>query len=378
MNQENKNMTAAASEAMPEFKSICHVNLARGFRGGERQTTLLIRHLQLLYPDLKQFLVCRKNSEIPAYVKDIPNLAVIEVRNECFGHVTLGTQAEIIHAHEAKAVHFAAIHHRIYGTPYIITRRVPQRVKNTFFNRYSFDHASFISSVSNAIRSSIIESFGSSLNLSGKLRVIYSVFNSSRGNPEVTAKIRSELNGSPVFGHIGAYVDKHKGQKVFIEAIRKLVKDRPDAVFIFLGAGCDEEELRKMTENLPQVKWLGFKTNVADYIDAMDYFVFPSRNEGLGSVLLDVIDHGVPVIASEVDGIPEIIQHEKTGLLFDNGNTEMLYQEITRLLNDNNLRDRLVDNATESLKKFSPETCALKYAELYTAIIEKVNHSHDR
>lgn len=369
----NFNSNTNNIQTKPEFKSICHVNLAAGFHGGERQTVILIRTLQKEYPEITQFLVCRKNGELPEYVKDIPNLTVIQVRNELFGHVVLNTRAEIIHAHEAKAVHFAAIHHALYKTPYIITRRVPQLIKNSTFNRYGYDHASFISSVSNAIRSSVIKSFGSDLNLSGKLTVIHDAFTPDRGNQEETDRIRKNLGQGPVFGHIGAYVDRHKGQKVFIEAIRKLVKDLPNAVFIFLGSGRDETELKELTKDLPQVKWLGFKNNVADYINAMDYFVFPSRNEGLGSILLDVMYNHVPVVASATDGITEVIMHEQNGLLFENGNSEDLYQKITELVKDDDLKNRMKKNADEIISKYAPELYARKHAALYTDIIMKVN-----
>ncbi len=351
-----------------DFKSVCHVNLARGFRGGERQTILLVRYLYRINPELRQFLVCRRNSEIPAYVWDVPNLTVIEVKNELCGHRILGTRADVIQAHEAKAVHFAAVHHFLYKTPYVITRRVPQSVKNTAFNRYSFGMAAFVVSVSGAIRESVIRSFGASLNLSGRLPVVWDVFCGEPGDPAETARIRAELKGGPVFGHIGALVDVHKGQKVFIGAIRKLVKEYPDAVFIFLGAGADEAEFRQLTADLPQVKWLGFKKNVSDYIDAMDFFVFPSRTEGLGSVLLDVMDHGVPVIASNVGGIPEIVRDRDTGLLFANGDSEDLRRAIGTLLGDPQLARKIAENARASLVKFRPETGAARYAKLYNEI----------
>ena len=89
----------------------------------------------------------------------------------------------------------------------------------------------------------------------------------------------------------------------------------PEAIFLMLGDGADKEMLQQASQDVKNIKWLGFKSNLGDYLSILDLFAFPSRNEGLGSTLLDVMDYNVPIIASAVDGIPDIVHHEKTGLL---------------------------------------------------------------
>ena len=138
---------------------------------------------------------------------------------------------------------------------------------------------------------------------------------------------------------------------------------------MLLGAGIDEEILKKESADLHNVIWLGFHKNVGDYLKIFDLFVFPSRNEGLGSVLLDVMDYGVPVIASDVDGIPDIVKNNETGILIENGNSEQLAGAIIKLASEPELARDLASNAKRNMANFSPESMAQKYEELY----EKLN-----
>lgn len=353
--------------------TVVHVNLAKGFRGGERQTVLLIEYLKKENPTIKQILVCRKNSEIPFYVSQVPDLEIVQVGGRFGGHLCVGTRGQIIQAHDAKGVHWAGLHHFLYKTPFVITRRVPQTLKNNFVTRYCYGNASSIVSVSNAIRESVIASFGSSMNFSGRLRLIYDALAHMKANPEQVAKIREEYKGLTIFGHIGAYVDRHKGQKVLIAAARDFVKKYPNCVFIFLGAGKDEEELKAISADIPQIKWLGFKNNIVDYMESLDFFVFPSRNEGLGSVLLDIMDHKIPIIASRVDGIPEIVHDHETGLLFENESFKDLLKCMYEVMENPALKAKLVEGAYNSLTKYRPEAMANNHFALYTEILSQQN-----
>ncbi len=353
--------------------TIAHVNLARNFRGGERQTVLLMRYLKKAYPEIKQLLICRKGSAIPSYVSDIKDLEIHEISHSISGHFKLDKCADIIQAHEAKATQWVAIQHSLYKIPYVITRRVPQRLKNNFFNRYVFNNAATIISISQAIRESIIASFGRTVNLGGRLRLIYSVLAHMEADPKKVAQIKEQYKGCAVFGHIGAYVDKHKGQMVLIKAAKEFLKKHPNCRFVFLGYGEDENLFREASKDTPQIEWLGFHKDVVNYIESMDFFIFPSRNEGLGSVLLDIMDHKVPIIASNVDGIPEVVHDEETGLLFSNGDSAELLQKMERLYADSELQKKLKENAYNNLSKFRPEYMAERYMELYQEILNKNN-----
>ena len=353
------------------INTIAHINLAKGFRGGERQTAILIKALKAAHPELRQVLICHKKSALPEHLRDVKDLAIVKTGSALGGHFSREVKADIYQAHEAKAAHWAAMHKKLFHTPFVIARRVPQPVRNTFFNRFVYGSADAVVSVSGFIREAVIRSFGRDMNFSGRLFMVHDALSHQEADPARTAEIRKQYEGHPVFGHAGAYVDRHKGQRILIAAAREFLKKHPDARFILLGAGSDEEALRNETRDVPEIEWLGFKDNVADYLEAMDFFLFPSRNEGLGSVLLDVMDHGVPVIASDADGIPEVVSHEKTGLLFPKEDSAALLSAMERLYGDGELRKSLVTGAREQLKNFTPEVMAAKYYEIYESLLRK-------
>ena len=340
---------------------IVHVNLARGFRGGERQTALLIEALSSRR-NLQQILVCRKDSPLRRTLTDAPGLRFVSANHQLAGHSAV-SPADVVHAHEAKAVHWALLHHALKRTPYVVTRRVDAPVKDKRINRASYRRAAARVAISRVIQRQL-ESRGW-----GRVALIPSAFAGLSRSTEVTQRFRAEFPGKFLVGHAGAVVDRHKGQRVLLEAARHLAVCAPDMQFVFFGKGEDLAALQAESADLPNVTWLGFKENIGDYLAGLDVFAFPSRNEGLGSVLLDVMDLGIPIIASDAGGIPDIVQHQKTGLLVDNGDAEALAEGLIQLRDEPGLRERLVRGAAECLHDYSAEAMAKAYLSLYQNII---------
>ena len=340
---------------------IMHVNLAKGFRGGERQTELLIK--ELAKHDLKQYLVCRDNSPLREHLKTVSNLEFITANHQLMGHFSVHQKIDMIHAHEAKAVHWAWIENRLRGTPYILTRRVPQQIKQNLFSKLCYKHARQAVAIS-----SPIASYLAGLQLA-PVTTIPSALAHLPHNPDVIKEIKKQYQDKFLIGHAGALVDKHKGQREIIKAATLLENKVPNIHFIMLGDGSDGEQFRDESKNLTNMEWLGFKQNPGDYFAALDLFVFPSRNEGLGSTLLDVMDFKVPIIASDVDGIPDIVKHEETGLLIPANNADALAEAILRLFNNRQLRENLAITAKEKLDNFTPATMAKRYLALYRSLL---------
>lgn len=349
---------------------VAHVNLAKGFRGGERQTEVLIRHLAAL--GLEQDLVCRADSPLRVHLHDVPNLHCVTANHQMQGHGTLAKTVDILHAHEAKAVHWAWVHSLWRKTPYILTRRVTHAVANTMFNRACYHRAARAVAISSVIAAALHRQ-----NWTPVIQ-IPSVFSQQKPDPAQTAAIRGRYVGKFLIGHAGALVDAHKGQREIIAAARRLQTEIPEAHFLMLGRGPEEAALRAESRDLSNMDWLGFQENVADWLTALDVFVFPSRYEGMGSVLLDAMALGIPVAASQVDGIPDIVRHEETGLLFPPNNSTALAKAIIRLHASASLRAELTQGAMAALKKFNPETQAQGYLAVYEDVLREKRKGEHR
>ncbi|AJY52748.1 glycosyl transferase group 1 [Halomonas sp. KO116] len=342
---------------------VTHVNLARGFRGGERQTEILIETLAAQPSShVTQTLVCRQDSPMRQHLLDVKGLRFHSANHQLAGHYRLG-DTQLVHAHDAKGVHWAYLHYRLTGTPYLITRRVDSPVKRKWFNQQCYSHASSRVALSHVIKR-LLEA-----NQWGDVNLIASAYSRLASSPEATRIFREDFANKFLVGHAGAVVDRHKGQRLLLQAAQKLERQAPDIQFIFLGDGEDAETLKAESSSLGNVSWMGFKNNIADYLAGLDVFAFPSRNEGLGSVLLDVMQLGIPVIATDVGGIPDIVQHEQTGLLIPDNDANALASSIMRLRDDAALQQQLVHGATERLDQYSPQSMTASYWHLYQTIV---------
>jgi glycosyltransferase involved in cell wall biosynthesis len=340
-------------------KQISHLNFAKGFRGGERQTFLLIEELSKR--GYQQQIITRKNSELAKRLKNIPNLSIIEISKPHIFHLAKIKDASLLHAHETKAAQVSLFANLLLQIPYIVTRRVDIKIKENFFNRSIYQNSLYTIVLSKAIKKRV-------LNLSStvKTKIIPSCATEFHYDIDNIQKIKSNYANKFIIGNIGA-LEHAKGQQYLLEVAKRVQHKYPNIHFLFLGTGKNEAEFREIAKNLPNVTFEGFVNNVGDYIKTFDLFAFPSLHEGLGSILLDVIQAKVPIAASNVGGIPDIISHEKTGLLFDPKDTNAIYNTIEKLYLSENLREQLVEEAYKTIENFSITKMADTYEKVYKA-----------
>lgn len=343
--------------------NILHVNFARGFRGGERQTLALIQSLAAL-PGLKQTLLVRRGSELPEYLDPGNSVRIIRGHHSMLHAWKFGrhfSDFDVVHAHEAKAVKWAFWYQRFHQAPYIVTRRIIKSPKRNPLTFKAYARARHVVAISSYIQN-VMQDY---LHSNRSLPLIPDALSWHPVNQEQVEAIRASYPGKTLVGHVGALVDADKGQSVIVEAARLAKQAGSDFHFLLLGRGPDEAELKTHIDGLGNIELAGFHTDIGNWMAAFDYFVFPSHREGLGSSLLDAMAANKPVIASAVGGIPDIVHHEETGLLVPPASGKALWQALQRLHTDVRLRKRCIHNASEALAKYSPENIAQAYLEIY-------------
>jgi len=342
-------------------KIVAHINFAKGFRGGERQTLLLIEALAAT--GMHQKLLVRKNSSLTERLKETKNLTIIEISKPYIFSIKEIKDATLIHAHETKALQFAYFAHVISGIPYIVTRRVDNKIKNNFLNKKLYNSASRVVALSYAIKKEILK-----VTPNARVDIIPSAFTGTSTNQNNIKNIKKRFENKFIIGHVGALDDKHKGQSFLISAAKLLEKTYPNIHFIFVGGGADEKILKSQAKELQNITFEGFVNNVNDYISCFDIFVFPSRNEGLGSILFDVMQLNVPIIASNVGGIPDIIHHKKNGFLVPPCDHTAITEAILLLYKNEDLRVSFALSAKDNIDKYSIENMKKSYLDIYSCI----------
>jgi len=337
---------------------LTHLNLARGFRGGERQTELLIRGLASL--GWTQRLVARRGEALAARCRDIPGLQIHEAGGGVAGAFLALRGAGLVHSHEGRGVQAAWLSRLIHGIPYVITRRVQKGPRASGLNRRMYRSAAALVAISEAIRSTLAR-----LDARLPVTVIPSASSALPVKLGDVERLRASFGGDFVVGHVGALDDSHKGQLQIITLARRWQASHPQVRFVLVGAGRDEASLRQAAAGLDNVLFTGEVANVGDYLAAFDLFLYPSRHEGLGSILLDALEAGLPVVATAVGGIPEIIRDGENGVLVKPDVPAALEAAVAALHADGGLRARVARANRLRAQEFSAATMTGRYERLY-------------
>ena len=189
-------------------------------------------------------------------------------------------------------------------------------------------------------------------------------------------KQRIGLKAGSVVGILARLSDV-KGHKYLIEAFKKVLPRIPDVQLLIVGDGRMKDELVELTENLDIQKNVFFVPSLLDIplvLSAMDIFVMPSIQEGLGLSIMQAQAAGLAVIASSVGGISTLIEDRQTGILIPSADTEAIAKSIILLLTDKDLAVRLGQNAKRNIQEnFSLEKMAAGTEKLYSEVVGEIS-----
>jgi len=200
--------------------------------------------------------------------------------------------------------------------------------------------------------------------------------------PETARKTIVIKNAIPISNRLNFKVNKYydiifvgrlervKGVDILLKAIQILKEKYYRSLRVaIVGDGNLMEDLKKLALQYginEYIDFLGVRKDVLELMRESSIFVLPSKWEGFGLVLLEAISVGVPVVATKVGGIPEIIEDGKDGILVEPENPEGLANTILRLLDDNGLRSLISLNAYKKVKgEYSIERYTKDLLNLY-------------
>ena len=337
---------------------LCHVNLANGFRGGERQTLLLVKALS--ERGFKQKLIVRKDSELVSRSQSISGIDVIEKNMFALDTFSVPSEKMLFHFHDSRSFPLFYLNGLLRSMNYIYTRRVQRPPKVNFMSKKIYKDSMKIVCLSSSIENTMKESFGKSIDSV----IIPSASADFDHEPAKSLEIRQDIKQDFLVGHIGSLDDSHKGQLDIIKLARQAKNRALDIGFVMVGSGRDEFLFKKESKDLENVYFTGQVENIGDYLSAFDVFIFPSRHEGLGSTLLDAIHFGLPVIARDVGGISDIIEHEINGFMVSESRPDFFAPLVE--LYENEAKRQMISKANrEKSKEYSIERMTESYISLY-------------
>ena len=351
---------------------ILHLNNARTWRGGEQQLYYLI--MGLAERKIPQILICQPNSELEARITNKIPFFSIPMSGEYdifaarkIAKIIKANDVKLIHTHTG-AAHGLGLLTKLFvpNVKLVVSRRVDFHINKNPLSKRKY----YFLTVSNRIKEVLIEDGVDP----EKVITVYSGIDLKKfetiGDRD---RLVYEFDLKPdtvVIGNIAALVD-HKDQETLLRAI-PLIRTEQNFRFFLVGDGELESKLKHLAKELnilDKVIFTGFRNDIIDFYALFDIFTLTSKEEGLGTSVLDAMANSLPIVATNGGGIGEMLQNENGALLTSVGDYAALAQHYKTLIESQSLRKEYGNKNKEFVKAFSVENTIQKTIQVYKSLL---------
>ena len=366
--------------------NILHINSELSWRGGEQQLAYLIQEMEAL-EKITLFVMGRSGSKLQAWCEE---RGVHFVDAPLKGGVDFVTgfkikkfcklnKIDIIHAHTSHA-HSAMLYAGLMGckVSMVLHRRVSFPVKDRWLARVKY-RSKMISAII-CVSRDVKQVLEQTLPDDQRLVLIYDSINAARFktvNYQSSFHERYKLPVSKFIVANTSAISHEKDYMTFVDAAEVILSSDLDVVFLIVGEGPERssvEEYVKKKNLSKSIFFLGFVDDVSDVFKHVSLLLMTSKKEGLGSAILEAFYHRVPVVATSVGGIPEIVKHEETGMLASAANFKEAARHVETVLAQPLLGSELAENGYRLVNELFLSS---RMAEETLAVYKKVM-AHER
>ena len=357
---------------------ICHVVLSLRPGGLENGVVNVINGID---PGEFESSVCclKDKGEFAARIRD-PAVGVIEMGwrtgNDPLLPLRLAALfrrlgVDIVHTRNAEAFFYGMAGAKLAGVPHVIHsehgRTFPEKPLRARLQRWLLGSVDYVFAVSARLRDDLVREIGVARE---RLDIIYNGVDLGRFSGAGPQSSTAEV----LIGSVGRLVAV-KNYPLLLRALAALPISPPWRL-VLVGDGPERASLESLAGELgirERVEFLGHRDDVPPLLQRMTVFVLPSVSEGLSNTLLEAMAAGAAIVASDVGGNREIVEHEASGLLFESDDLEGLSAALSRLISDPTLRKRLSDTAAARVREqFSLEGMLRRYEEMYRHVASGV------
>lgn len=289
-------------------------------------------------------------------------------------------QVDIIHAHQYTPFFYGMTARLLYRRPPVLFtehgRHYPDypRPKRMLANRLLLERRDRVVAVGRAVQRALIDNEGIP---SRFIQVIYNGVRLSSYAPGIAdgMVVRQELGLSPrdfVLMQV-ARLDPLKDHVTAIHVLERVLHQRHDAKLVLVGEGPELNTLQELVRRRslePYVRFLGLRKDVGRLLAAADTCLLTSISEGIPLTLIEAMAAGLPVVATNVGGVPEVVEDGRTGFLVPHGDQSGLADRLLRLADSPALRQEMGRLGRErALLTFSEEQMHAAYQDLYEEML---------
>jgi len=239
--------------------------------------------------------------------------------------------------------------------------------------KYALEQSDGVTAISNYLKQATIEHFGFD-----RIEVIPNFVCPEEYKPKIDCDLRESLSpdGSPVLVHVSNFRPVKRPVDC-VEILARVLK-QTKARLVMVGDGSERTNCIHRARCLgvsEHCLFVGKQPNIVDYLSASDVLLLPSEQESFGLAALEAMACEVPVIASRVGGIPEVVTDGETGYLSEVGDVTKMGEDAARLLADPNACREMGKRARESaISRYRTDLVIPKYIEYYEKVLAKSKH----
>ena len=271
----------------------------------------------------------------------------------------------LVHAHDAHAVTLGGLAASLARRPLVATRRVDFHLRR----RGYWGRAARVIAISNAVAEVLVEDGIEP----DRIVVVHSgiALEDLRATPKLGIRARLRLGSNALVAANVAALVGHKDHATLIRAAARLADRFPSLHWVIAGEGAERPALEQLREDLAlngRVHFLGHLDEPARLIADADCFVMSSRDEGLGTSVLEAMALGIPVASTAAGGLPEMLR-DGAGLLVPAADPEALAAAVGRLLSEPLLVRGLVAQAAATVQGFTAARMAEAVRSVYRSLV---------
>lgn len=296
-------------------------------------------------------------------------LSQIQSQNNPFGPMivhTHGTRAGFLGRMSLpKGVLSVYTEHR-WDADYHLENRINEWLQLYWLKRLN-QKTHLIIAVSNSVRDFLINR---KLAPDARIRVIHNGIDLQNAKSKMQ-KAKNSKGNHFIIGNVGN-LNHQKGHEYLIEAMPEILEHYPHAMLEIIGEGEERKNLESKIQDLKlerHVTLLGKQVDPMSFMAKWDLFVLPSVAETFGIVVLEAMSQKLPVVATQVGGVPDIIKHNKNGILVSPHSPESIAEATIELLSHPAKIEQLARNASEKVKDFDWKKIVGKVEREYLELI---------
>ncbi len=342
---------------------LIHFTASKVWRGHEQMIIDIFESLRDNTLVANQLIICPLDSEIYK-VATQRNLQLIsfDFKSEYdfkfakkYKEIVEAYGADIIMLHNSKAHTISVLSALFYGlkVPMVLSRTLIKNIGTNFFRKYKYNYKGIKKII--CISQPVVEMLKSSIKYPEKMVVIGSVVDTEKFvNHTKNGFLHKEFNipsDFKIIGNVSAF-SKVKDHYTWVDSVAELHKRGLKAKYILIGEGSLEPAIKKYVRSKGlenEIIFAGFRNDIQKCLPEFDLFLFTSKCEATGGVILESYASNVPVIAARAGGVPTVLIDNETGFLADVGCPMDFADKTERLFNDIDLQTKFIKNGFDFL-----------------------------